>query len=293
MSRYSIWVLEYAFVREFPIGGLVYGEHNKGTCKLPYGYTLIKSDEHTILVDCGHDNAAYGKKLADDCGVENWASPRDVLAEVGVTPEDISHVIVTHAHFDHMGGAALFPNAKFYIQERELSRWVWSMSLDPRFRFLMTAADPADIIRCVELARDGRLVSVNGDMEDIFPGIDLRLASDSHTPGSQYVVVRNDGRTESEDSFVITGDLVYRMENLHGGQPEDPFYKPVGLAVGSQTNLVMAVHDIVQAAGGDFGRVIAPHEERLPEMFPSRVSKLGLQVIEITLADGAASAVQS
>jgi N-acyl homoserine lactone hydrolase len=293
MSQYSILVLEYAFVKEFPISGLVYGEHNKGTCKLPYGYTLIKNDEHTILVDCGHNDAAYGKKLASYCGIQNWQSPEAVLAEVGVKPEDIGHVIITHAHFDHMGGIDFFPNAKFYIQERELSRWVWSMSLEPRFRFLMTATDPGDIIRCVELAREGRLVCVNGDTEDVFPGIDLRLASDSHTPGSQFVVVRNDGLRGSADSWVIAGDLVYRMDNLHGGQPDDPYYKPVGLAVGSQTNLLMAMEEIVKSAGGNIGRVIAPHEESLPEMFPSRKSDLGLHVIEIALADGSTSAVKT
>jgi N-acyl homoserine lactone hydrolase len=291
MANYSIWVLEYAYIPEMPLSALVHGEHNKGTCKLPYGYTLLKSDQHTILIDCGHDNAAYGKVLADNSGVVNWQPPHVVMAEIGVKPEEITDVIITHAHFDHMGGLALFPNAKFYIQERELSRWIWAMSLDRRFRWLMKAADPGDIIRCVELARDGRLVSISGDMEDVFPGIDLRLASDTHTAGSQYVVIRNDGRRESEDSWVITGDLVYRTENLHGGTPEDPFYRPVGMGVGSQTNMVLALHDIVQAAGGDLNRVIPPHEARLPERFPSRLTDKGLQVIEIALADGAESFV--
>ena len=51
-----------------------------------------------------------------------------------------------------------FPNATFYIQERELSQWVWTMSLDRRFRWLMLGIDPADIMRTVDLARQGRLV---------------------------------------------------------------------------------------------------------------------------------------
>ncbi|ODT14310.1 MAG: Zn-dependent hydrolase [Kaistia sp. SCN 65-12] len=292
MSIYSIWVLEYAFIPEMPLSALVYGEHNKGTCKLPYAYTLLKSDEHTILIDCGHDDAAYGKFLADRSGVVNFAAPREVLAEVGMTPEDIDHVIITHAHFDHMGGLALFPNATFHIQETELSRWIWAMSLDRRFRWLMRTTDPGDILRCVELARDGRLVSVNGDREDVFPGIDLRIAADTHTPGSQFVVIRNDGRRESEDSFVITGDLVYRMENLHGGEPDDPFYRPVGMGIGSQTNMVLALDAIVRAAGGDPARVVPPHEARLPEIFPSRITERGLNVIEVALADGAMSQVR-
>ncbi len=149
----------------------------------------------------------------------------------------------------------------------------------------MTAADPADIIRVVELARDGPLVCVKGDMDDVLPGIDLRVAEDSHTAGSQYVVVRNDGRRDSEDCWVVTGDLIYRTDNLHGGDPDDPYFRPVGLGTGSQTNLVMAAHDILKTAGGDIRRVIPPHEERLPESFPSRKSAEGVWVIEVALAD--------
>ena len=83
------------------------------------------------------------------------------------------------------------------------------------------------------------------------------------------------------------------MENLHGGEPDDPFYRPVGMGIGSQTNMVFALDAIVQAAGGDHDRVIPPHEARLPEMFPSRKTDRGLQVIEVALADGAESFVGS
>lgn len=119
--------------------------------------------------------------------------------------EDITDVIITHAHFDHMGGIRFFPNATFHIRERELSQWIQFMSLPRKFRWLIGATDPADILRRVSLAEQGRLVSLSGDHEDLFPGIDVMLA----------------------------GDLVYRDENLTGGDVNDPCYLPIGLATGS------------------------------------------------------------
>ena len=50
-----------------------------------------------------------------------------MLAECGVTPEEVSNIFITHAHFDRMGNLEAFPNATVYIQERELSKWVWSL----------------------------------------------------------------------------------------------------------------------------------------------------------------------
>ena len=125
------------------------------------------------MVDVGYNHKAYGEVLANTYGVRNWHPPREVLAECGLTPEDVSSIFITHAHFDHMGNIEDFPNATFYIQERELSKWVWAMSLERRFRWLMLGIDPGDILRAVDLARQGRLVCVNGDRENVLPGIDL------------------------------------------------------------------------------------------------------------------------
>jgi len=146
-------------------------------------------------------------------------------------------------------------------------------------------------MRMVSAARDGRLVVVDGDRENVLPGIDVHAALDSHTWGCMYVRVRNDGQAESADNWVFAGDLVYCMENLRGRNENDGNYIPVGLAVGSQFNLLMTTDRMLGMVGNDVKRVIPVHEERLKDMFPSRINKDGLQVIEICLANGEKSRV--
>jgi glyoxylase-like metal-dependent hydrolase (beta-lactamase superfamily II) len=292
MAKYSIWVLEYARMEELAVGQVLYGAYNRGTLRLPFCYTLIKGPDFATLVDVGYNDVDHGRVLTEICKISNWRSPHSVLAECGLSPDLISHVFITHAHFDHMGGTDFFPKATFYIQERELSKWIWAMSLGRKFRWLSEAIDPGDILRVVELARQGRLVCVEGAREDVLPSIDLYPAHESHTPGSQYVVIRNDGKRESNDAWVMAGDLIYQFDNLDGGNKTDPYYIPVGLASGSQTNIVLAIDEMIKRVGGETRRVIPIHEERLKDMFPSRVAKNGLRITELALAEGQPSLVR-
>ncbi|KAB2692765.1 N-acyl homoserine lactonase family protein [Ochrobactrum sp. Kaboul] len=295
MADYSIWVCEYSYVANYHKSGVIYGAHNQGYVKLPYCYVVIKGNGHTIMVDVGYNDKDYGKHLGDKFAVENWRSPAKVLSEIGVQPEDVDHCFITHCHFDHFGNVEDFPNAKFYVQEREISKWVWAMSLPDRMRWMMTAIDPGDIVRGVGLARDRRLETVDGSVTDVLPGIDLHLATDTHTYGSMYVKVRNDGKSNSEDAWVLAGDLVYVFDNLKGAGPAvdlEAIYLPVGLAVGSQTNLVLATEEMLAHVGYEVRRVIPIHEERLKDTFPSRITDQGLRITEICLADGESSKVR-
>ncbi len=295
MAQYSIWVLEYSYVMKFPKTGVLYGAHNQGTIKLPYCYTVIKGNGHVAMFDVGHMNKGFGKEFGDVLGVENWHSPKTVLGEIGLAPEDIETILISHAHFDHFGNVEDFPNATFYIQEQEIEKWVWAMSLADRFRNVLTGIDVADILRGVDLARNQRLVCVQGDMQDVLPGIDLHAAFDTHTFGSQWVSIRNDGKSPSEDVWVLAGDLAYQFENLgddgSGGAPKKQ-YIPVGLATGSQLNLIMTTEAMVKMAGYETRRVIPPHEERLKDKFPSRITDKGLRITEVCLADNTKSMVR-
>lgn len=292
MADYSIHVLEYSYVPKYHKSGVLYGAHNEGYVKLPYCYVLLRSKDHVALVDVGYNHKDYGKHLADKFGVENWRSPAVVLAEVGLTPEDVDTVFVTHAHFDHFGCVEDFPNATFYIQREEIEKWVWAMSLPDRLRWMMIAVDPGDILRGVGLAAEGRLRTVEGSVENVLPGIDLHLARDSHTFGSMWVTVRNDGQAQSEDTWVLAGDLVYQFTNIKNDGAVvgvDTMYTPVGLALGSQMNLLLATEEMMKQTGYDDTRVIPIHEEGLADRFPCRITKEGLRISEICLADGAQS----
>ncbi|HEX4764971.1 MAG TPA: N-acyl homoserine lactonase family protein [Lichenihabitans sp.] len=294
MGQYSIWVLEYSYVKKYHKSGVLYGAHNQGHVKLPYCYALIKGNGHVAMVDVGYNNKDYGKHLADKFGVENWHPPQTVLAGVGLKPDDVDTIFVSHAHFDHFGNVEDFPKATFYIQEREIAKWTWAMSLPDRLRWMMVAIDPGDIIRGVDLARQKRLVCIDGDRAEVLPGIDLHVAYDSHTFASQWVEIRNDGQSPSRDAWALAGDLVYVFENVEGpggAVDVDTMYVPVGLAVGSQQNLVMATEEMMKQVGYEPRRVIAVHEERLKDRFPSRVTKEGLTITEICLADGETSKV--
>jgi len=294
MANYSIWVLEYAYVPNYHVSGIIYGYHNQGYRKLPYCYVLIKGKHHAAMVDVGYNHKEFGGYLGDKFGVINWHSPSEVLKECSLRPEDIDTVFVTHAHFDHFGNVDDFPKATFYIQEREIAKWVWAMSLPERMQWMMVAIDPGDVLRGVELAKNRRLVTVNGDLVNVLPGIDLHPAYDSHTFGSMWVEVRNDGKSTSQDTWVLAGDLIYVYENLSGSGDVvgvEKIYNPVGLAVGSQMNLVLATEAMMQAVNYEERRVIPVHEERLKEVFPSRITKDGLRISEICLADDEPSLV--
>jgi len=290
MAHYSIWVLEYAAVEKFPFSVMMYGPQHQGTRKLPYAYALLKGGGETILIDTGYDHVAYGKQLANAYGVSNYHGPRAVLAECGVKPEDVTSVFITHAHFDHMGAMHLFPNAKFYVQKSELDKWVWALTLGPEYRFLVGGGDPADIVRAVEAAKEGRMICIDGDQENVLPGIDVHLAADTHTYGSMYVTVRNDGAS-GEDRWIFAGDLIYTYDNLTGLDPAAPQIVPIGLAVGSQHNLIFSSAEMLKSVGGEARRVIPVHEDRLRTTFPSRLTDRGLQVVEIALAKGEKSCV--
>jgi glyoxylase-like metal-dependent hydrolase (beta-lactamase superfamily II) len=294
MADYSIWVVEYSFVAKYHKSGVLYGAHNQGYVKLPYCYAVIKGNGHVAMVDVGFNDKDYGKHLGDKFGVQNWRSPRKVLAGIGLTPEDVDTVFITHAHFDHFGNVEDFPNATFYIQEREIAKWTWAMSLPNRLRWMMVAVDPGDIVRGVELARQRRLICVDGPMADVLPDIDLHVAYDSHTFASMWVEVRNDGMRQSRDAWVLAGDLVYVFDNIDGPGAVvdlDKMYVPVGLALGSQQNLIMATEEMMKQVGYEARRVIPIHEERLKDIFPSRITEGGLRITEICIADDQKSAV--
>jgi glyoxylase-like metal-dependent hydrolase (beta-lactamase superfamily II) len=294
MGDYSIHVLEYARTANYPKAALVYGAFDAKPVTMPFCYVLLRGRGHVALIDVGYSDRDYGAHLAQRYRIENRRSPRQVLAECGVAPEDVDTIFITHAHFDHFGNVEDFPNATFFVQREEIERWGWALSLPDRMRWMTASIDPGSILKALDLSAAGRMKLVDGDLEDAIPGVDLHLARDSHTYGSMWVSVRNDGRAQSEDIWVLAGDLVSQFENIEmdGSLIDvDSMYNPGAQSAGSYTNIILAIEEMMKMVGYDPSRIIPVHEDRLAERFPSRESRKALTICEICLADGATSAV--
>jgi glyoxylase-like metal-dependent hydrolase (beta-lactamase superfamily II) len=161
---------------------------------------LIRRDDVTILVDTGlgdRASAAERQRYA----IEPGAGLALGLKEAGVPPEEVTHVVFTHLHFDHAAGALadregeLFPvcpNARHLVQRGE-----WEDALAGR-SIMKTSYRPDDL-RAVEATVD--VAFLDGDAE-IEPGIEV-LVTGGHTPHHQAILVRGDER-----SLLYPGDLI-------------------------------------------------------------------------------------
>ena len=145
-----------------------------------YYVWVIRGNGETLIVDCG-----VAPALAKARQIPGYVSPSDALARMGVEASHVKRVIITHVNWDHMSGIELFPEATFYIQEKEFDFWIKdSVAQKPPFR---KVTDPVGNAYLARLEGTERLVMVKGD-QVILPGIELLLAP-GHTPGLQAVAV--------------------------------------------------------------------------------------------------------
>ena len=132
------------------------------------------------------------------------------LAEIGVRPGDVNHIIVSHLHYDHIGNLAAFPAATLIVARPELEFWSGSGPQDAGCDAL---AEPDEITFLQGAVRQGRAKLIDGDAGGILPGIDLRLVG-GHTPGQLVISVR-----AGASRVVLTSEAVHFYEEMQRDRP--------------------------------------------------------------------------
>ena len=176
---------------------------NTDSINMAFSIWLIKGDNgKNILVDAGFQNDIEDAKYFD---LVNYIRPDSVLAKVGLKPGDITDIILSHPHWDHIDGVGLFPKAHIWIQKEDYNYFVgaaWATdSTHGGF-------DKRDVRTMVELNMAQRVTLVDGDNKEIIPAIRVYTGS-RHTFNSQYVVVQ----TRSK-SIVLASDNIWIYYSL-------------------------------------------------------------------------------
>lgn len=200
--KYEIFAIRYATIKGFAVSGLVVGADPSRKMDIAMMVWLVKGEGHNILVDAGFYRDQFFKQWP---GIADYVKPSEAIAPLGLKPEDITDVIISHMHWDHADGMDLFPKAKIWLQKDELEYYAGTAWQSRRTH---GGIDPDDVLAAVKLNLAGRVGLVNGDAQEIFPGITCYTGG-KHTYASQFVAVNTAGGV-----VVLASDNMYLYENM-------------------------------------------------------------------------------
>ena len=252
-SNWDVYVIEFARSKDQPMDGLISGAHADGVVDLPFAFVMTWRGDRVVLIDTGFMREGGGEEMALKFGIPYWISPVRMLAELGVQPDDVTDIVISHAHFDHMGSIGKFPKARIWIQKRELLSWHEAMALPPQFGFITAIINPDDLRNAFDASVEHRLTLLDGDKDNVVPGIHARFG-EGHTMGQQFVVVET-----ARGRLVISGDCVYDVRNIKGYN-NDGVYVPLANGVGSIWEQLKTMDRINTEIGGDLDRLIILHD---------------------------------
>ena len=157
----------------------------------------------TIVVDTGFDEA-MGKKRQR----EMIKPVREGLAALGIAPDSVKDVIVSHLHYDHCGNYDLFPQARYHLQDREMA---YATGRCMCHRALRLPFEVEDVIAMVRKVFTGRCAFHDGE-DQIVPGVTVHHIG-GHSKGLQSVRVKT-----RLGHIVLAADASHLYTHIDGGR---------------------------------------------------------------------------
>ena len=255
MSAWEVYSIKYADRNtRTRSDSFIFDDNHDAPHAMDYFIWLLRRGDEVILVDTGYDSEeakARGRPIAMD--------PREAIAPFGITPEDITQVIVTHLHYDHAGGLHLFPNARLHLQSAEMEFATGPCMCHDTLRAPFTAGH---ICEAINRLYSGKVIFHDGDSQ-ITEGVTVHRIG-GHSRGLQCVRVNTQAGW-----LVLASDAAHYYENVFKRKPFpivvdlqdmlDGFTMLERLA--SSPKLIIPGHDPLVRTY--FPTTLAPHIQRL------------------------------
>lgn len=160
---------------------------------------LVKHPKGWLIWDLGVGDKYVGRKVLDKKHDLTITAPISLVAQLkqlGLKPENINYVAISHVHFDHTGNVNLFPSATLLIQGQE-------------YQWLLQKPVPSGIDKStVQILKSVHKVLVKGDYDVFGDGTVEILSTPGHTPGHQSLKL-----TLGNKVIILSGDLYHTRRN--------------------------------------------------------------------------------
>ncbi|WP_421791034.1 N-acyl homoserine lactonase family protein [Hyphobacterium sp.] len=231
--------------------------------RLPIQSFLIHHREGPVLFDAGLDPAINSNPdyIAQKIGqvllhrifrfhIEGQDALRYQLEAAGVAPQDVQQAVISHLHFDHVGGIADIPNAQLLVSETE---WAQLSEPHPEREWILREhiQIPGANWRPVrfEPTSDPLLEPFGGCHDVRGDGALVLLPTPGHTPGSTSLLIRS----EEIPPILLAGDLAYEPHLIwedrvpgtgNADQLHETYAKVRGLRDALPNLVVLTSHDL-------------------------------------------------
>jgi glyoxylase-like metal-dependent hydrolase (beta-lactamase superfamily II) len=203
-NEYEVYAIRFATEGRAPLSFAAEGASEKDSIVFCDMFWLLIGNGKHILVDAGY----LRNNSADSDLWKSYIRPDSALQRMAIQANEITDIIITHPHNDHIGGIELFPLARIWMQKDDYDYFVGSAW---QKNGIHDGFEPADVKKIVAKNLDGKLTLIKGDSIEIFPGIRAFIGS-KHTWESQYLLVNT-----KTDRVIIASDnswFYYNVEHL-------------------------------------------------------------------------------
>jgi len=205
IQAYKVYAIRYATDATWRRGrGFVHDPSPDRLMRMDFFCWLAVNDHDSIVIDTG-----CTRTRAEEMGHEFVCDPLDALRKLGVEPQDVRSLIVTHCHYDHIGNLAAFPKAAIHMQRRELE---FVNGPHMRHACFRRGYCTDDLAALLPLLHAGRIVLHEGDVT-LAPGLSLHLVG-GHTMGLQCVRILTDSGW-----IVLASDALHYYHEIEASVP--------------------------------------------------------------------------
>lgn len=240
----GVYALRYATRDASVRGEHFYGlpDDCMGPWPIHYYTWAVLQGGSTVVFDAGFTPAEAERRG----NREYVATPLELLAGLGVAPDEVQHLALSHLHYDHTGYAESFPSATVHVQREELDFWRSPMGARGAYAHLLNRDDLEALGR---LEAAGRLRTAVDDVQ-LTDRISLHLVG-GHTAGTQVM------RVETEDGpVVLASDASHFYANIEADHP---------YGVVHELPRMYRAFDRLYALAGSEGVVVPGHDPRVAD----------------------------